>query len=101
MKFFVTLLLGLALASTAFAGPPSTIGGARLGSDMAHQVRSGWLSTSYEWWNTGKRRLDWALGGELVYGPWSGERRKNKRNADQLGMEVIGMLWEVGVERFC
>jgi hypothetical protein len=24
-----------------------------------------------------------------------------KRNADQLGMEVIGMLWEVGVERFC
>ncbi len=23
------------------------------------------------------------------------------RNADQLGMEVIGMLWEVGVERFC
>jgi hypothetical protein len=29
------------------------------------------------------------------------ERRKNKRNADQLGMEVIGMLWEVGVERFC
>ena len=22
-------------------------------------------------------------------------------NADQLGMEVIGMLWEVGVERFC
>jgi MoaA/NifB/PqqE/SkfB family radical SAM enzyme len=29
------------------------------------------------------------------------ERRKNKRNADQLGMEVIGMLWEVGVGRFC
>jgi len=22
-------------------------------------------------------------------------------NADQLGMEVIGMLWEVGVGRFC
>ena len=22
-------------------------------------------------------------------------------NADQLGVEVIGMLWEVGVERFC
>ena len=27
--------------------------------------------------------------------------RRNKRNADQLGMEVIGMLWEVGVGRFC
>jgi len=72
MKFIATALLSLALASTALAGPPSTIGGARLDSDMAHQVRSGWPSTSYEWWNTGKRRLDWALGGELVYGPWSG-----------------------------
>ena len=29
------------------------------------------------------------------------EHSNYKRNADQLGMEVIGMLWEVGVERFC
>lgn len=72
MKFFVTLLLALALASSALAGPQSTVGGARLDSDMAHQVRSGWPSTSYEWWNRGKGSLDWALGGELVYGPWSG-----------------------------
>ena len=72
MKFITTLLLVLALASTAFAGPQSTIGGRRLDSDMAHQVRSGWPSTSYEWWNKGKGHLDWALGGELVYGPWSG-----------------------------
>jgi hypothetical protein len=72
MKFITTLLLALALASTAFAGPQSTIGGRRLDSDMAHQVRSGWPSTSYEWWNKGKGSLDWALGGELVYGPWSG-----------------------------
>jgi hypothetical protein len=72
MKFILTLLLVLALASTALAGPQSTIGGARLDSDMAHQVRSGWPSTSYEWWNKGKGSLDWALGGELVYGPWSG-----------------------------
>lgn len=72
MKFIVTLLLALALASTAFAGPQSTIGGARLDTDMAHKVRTGWPSTSYEWWNKGKSSLDWALGGELVYGPWSG-----------------------------
>jgi hypothetical protein len=39
---------------------------------MAHKVGTGWPSTSYEWWNKGKRKLDWALGGELVYGPWSG-----------------------------
>jgi hypothetical protein len=31
----------------------------------------------------------------------AGGDSQNKRNADQLGMEVIGMLWEVGVERFC
>ncbi len=72
MKFLVTLLCAMALASSALAGPPSTIGGARLDSDMAHQVRSGWPSTSYEWWNKGKNSLDWALGGDLVYGPWSG-----------------------------
>jgi len=72
MKFVTTLLLALAVASTAFAGPQSTIGGRRLDSDMAHQVRTGWPSTSYEWWNKGKGKLDWALGGELVYGPWSG-----------------------------
>ena len=72
MRFITTLLLALAVASTAFAGPQSTIGGARLESDMAHQVKSGWPSTAYEWWNKGKKRLDWALGGEMVYGPWSG-----------------------------
>jgi hypothetical protein len=72
MKFITTLFLGLILASTAFAGPQSTIGGRRLDTDMAHQVRTGWPSTGYEWWNKGKGSLDWALGGELVYGPWSG-----------------------------
>jgi hypothetical protein len=34
-------------------------------------------------------------------GTGTGERSNYKRNADQLGMEVIGMLWEVGVGRFC
>ena len=72
MKFITTLLLALLVTSTAFAGPPSTIGGARLESDMAHRVSTGWPATSYEWWNQGKKSLDWALGGELVYGPWSG-----------------------------
>jgi len=72
MKFITTLVLALMLASTALAGPQSTIGGRRLDSDMAHQVRTGWPATSYEWWNKGRGKLDWALGGELVYGPWSG-----------------------------
>lgn len=72
MRFIVTLLLALALASTAFAGPQSTIGGARLENDMVHQVKAGWPSIGYEWWNKGRKSLDWALGAELVYGPWSG-----------------------------
>jgi hypothetical protein len=60
MRFILTLLLVLGVASTALAGPQSTIGA------------TGWPSTSYEWWNKGSGKLDWALGGELVYGPWSG-----------------------------
>jgi hypothetical protein len=63
MKFITTVLLALALASTAFAGPQSTIGGRLLDSDMAHHVRSGCPSTAYQWWNKGKGSLDWALGG--------------------------------------
>lgn len=72
MRFILTLLLALGLASTALAGPESTIGGKRLQNDSVHHVRSGWPSTGYEWWNKGRKSLDWAIGGELVYGPWSG-----------------------------
>lgn len=72
MRFLLTFLMVLALASTALAGPQSTIGGKRLETDMAHKVGTGWPGTHYEWWNKGKKSLDWALGGELVYGPWSG-----------------------------
>jgi hypothetical protein len=38
---------------------------------MAHNVGVGWPSLFYEWWNKGQGKLDWALGGELVYGDWS------------------------------
>jgi hypothetical protein len=69
MRLILTLLLMLSLASPALAGPQSTIGGKRLETDMAHKVGTGWPSTSYEWWNQGRGKLDWALGGELVYGP--------------------------------
>lgn len=68
----LVFLLGLGWARPALAGPQSTIGGAPLESEMVHKVATGWPSTSYEWWNNGRGKLDWALGGELVYGPWSG-----------------------------
>lgn len=66
------LCLALAISNTAFAGPQSTIGGKPLKTDMAHNVGVGWPSLFYEWWNNGKGKLDWALGGELLYGDWSG-----------------------------
>jgi hypothetical protein len=93
MKFILTLLLLLALASPAFAGPQSTIGGARLETDMAHKVATGWPSTSYEWWNKGGGKLDWALGTELVYGPWSGAW-DDPRIAAALYAPLRFHLWE-------
>lgn len=71
MRVFSTLLLALVISNTAFAGPQSTIGGKPLKTDTAHNVGVGWPSLFYEWWNNGKGKLDWALGGELVYGDWS------------------------------
>ncbi|MGD8318334.1 MAG: hypothetical protein PVH76_11325 [Myxococcales bacterium] len=72
MRVFLTLVLALAISNSALAGPQSTIGGKPLKTDMAHNVGVGWPSLFYEWWNKGKGKLDWALGGELVYGDWSG-----------------------------
>jgi hypothetical protein len=71
MRVFGTLVVALAISNSAFAGPQSTIGGKPLKTDMAHNVGVGWPSLFYEWWNKGKGKLDWALGGELVYGDWS------------------------------
>jgi len=73
MRVFGTLLLALALANTALAGPKqSTIGAKPMKTETAHSVGVGWPSLYYEWWHNGKGNLDWALGGELVYGDWSG-----------------------------
>ena len=71
MRVFATLLLASAVSTTAFAGPQSTVGGKPLTTEMAHNAGVGWPSLFYEWWNNGKGNLDWALGGELVYGDWS------------------------------
>lgn len=72
MRGVLVFLLTLAASSTAFAGPQSTIGGKRLKSEVVHNTGVGWPSLFYEWWNKGRRNLDWALGAELVYGDWSG-----------------------------
>ena len=72
MRAIAVVALVLAMSSTAFAGPQSTIGGKRLKSEVVHNTGVGWPSLFYEWWNKGQGNLDWALGAELVYGDWSG-----------------------------
>ena len=57
--------------SVASAGPPSVEGGKAMKKDSAHHMGGGWPSAKYDWWNKGKS-LDWAIGGELVYGDWVG-----------------------------
>jgi len=71
-KLYLVLALLLLVPSFTFAAPPSLNGGEILSAGQkAHNVGVGWPSAFYEWWNGG--RMNWALGGELVYGDWSGE----------------------------
>lgn len=70
MKKIIPCLLVLFFAIPVFAGPETIIGGKPLSVDSGHSIAIGWPSMSYEWWNAGKP--DWAIGGELVYGDWSG-----------------------------
>lgn len=65
------ILFLILLGNAAYAGPASVISGEPMTSSTAHQVGLGWPSVYYEWWHSGNP--DWALGGELVYGDWSGE----------------------------
>lgn len=69
-KIIVCLALTL-FAGTSFAGPGSVLGGKPMAGGTAHYAALGWPSLAYEWWHAGSP--DWAIGGELVYGDWSGE----------------------------
>ncbi|MGB5267140.1 MAG: hypothetical protein WBN30_11150 [Polyangiales bacterium] len=61
--------LVLVMASPAFAGPKnSTIGAKKLEEPMVHSGGVGYPNMTYEWWNKGKKKLDWGLSGDLVYG---------------------------------
>jgi len=70
MKTRLTVLFLILWVGTAFAGPPSLQGGKLMPIGRAHQVGVGWPSMFYEWWHSGTP--DWAIGGEVVYGDWSG-----------------------------
>ena len=95
-------ILVLAIATTAAAGPAnSTIGAKKLEEDMVHSGGVGYPSILYEWWNKGKKSLDWGLSGELVYGDWGSFTTSGTRNVFgfrvrfdliRIGFGVSGML---------
>jgi hypothetical protein len=70
MKKIILYLSLILITIPAYAGPGSVLGGKPMSTPTAHYVGLGWPSLSYEWWHAGNP--DWAIGGELVYGDWSG-----------------------------
>ena len=70
MKMRLTVLFLVLWVGTAFAGPPTLQGGKLMPVGTAQQVGVGWPSVFYEYWHSGTP--DWAIGGEVVYGDWSG-----------------------------
>lgn len=86
--------LVLAMASPALAGPAnSTIGAKKLEQDMVHSGGVGAPSMMYEWWNSGKGKMDWGLSGELVYLDWLAA---HTGRFIKIGLGVNGMLrWNI------
>ena len=86
--------LVLALASPAMAGPAnSTIGAKKLEQDMVHSGGVGAPSVMYEWWNKGKKNMDWGLSGELVYTDWLAA---HTGRFIKIGLGIDGMLrWNI------
>jgi hypothetical protein len=86
--------LVLAMASPAMAGPAnSVIGGKKLEQDMVHSGGVGYPSMLYEWWNSGKNKMDWGLSGELVYGDWPAA---HTGRFVKIGLGIDGILrWNV------
>ena len=83
-------VLVLAMASPALAGPEnSVIGAKKLEQDMVHSGGTGYPSTFYEWWNKGKKKMDWGLSGELVYDDWGAARAGGRTSA--FGVSIRGL----------
>ncbi|MDH3652720.1 MAG: hypothetical protein OEN21_00480 [Myxococcales bacterium] len=105
-------VLVLAMASPALAGPSnSTIGAKKLENDMVHSGGVGYPSMFYEWWNKGKKKLDWGLSGDLVYGgSWGvattgsrtrvfGVRVRSGSRFIKIGLGINGLLrWHLSAK---
>lgn len=59
------------LSASAFA-QSSVLGGNKLNRDHVHHVGAGWPSVFYEYWMSAGGSMDWAVGGEFVYGDYVG-----------------------------
>ena len=86
--------LVLAMASPAMAGPAnSVIGAKKLEEDMVHSGGVGYPNLTYEWWNKGKKKLDWGLAGDLAYGDWGAARTGDRA----FGFRTSGRFIKIGL----
>lgn len=69
LLFFCAVILS---TLPARAQHPSVLGGSRLSTNHVHHFGLGWPSVFYEYWMRA-RKIDWAIGGELVYGDYVGQ----------------------------
>lgn len=61
---------------------------------MVHSGGVGYPSMFYEWWNKGKKKLDWGLSGDLVYGGSWGVATTTGRTA---GFRSAGRFIKIGL----
>jgi hypothetical protein len=81
MRGLAIFVLVLAFSSSASAGPGnSVIGGKKLEQDMVHNAGTGYPNTFYEWWNKGRKKLDWGLSADLTYADWGAARAGERVN---------------------
>lgn len=98
MKAIAVFALVLAMASPAMAGPDnSVIGGKKLEQDMVHNAGVGYPSTFYEWWNKGRKKLDWGLSGELVYGDWGAARSAERTTVGNVTLRTSARFIKIGL----
>lgn len=98
MRAIGTFALVLAMASPALAGPAnSVIGGKKLKEDMVHSAGTGYPNTFYEWWNKGRRWLDWGLSADLTYADWGAARSAYRTTVGIITVRTSARFINIGL----